>query len=62
MDIKYSKHMLELWELTGEIGALGETNEKYAIVYEKLSLALDAAENVGLITYHEIEENENETN
>ena len=47
----YAEHMKELWELAGEIGTLGETQERYARVYMKLSDALDEAEASGLITY-----------
>ena len=52
-DIKYSKHMLKLWNLAGEIGTLGETDARYREVYERLSEALDAAEDTKLIEYKE---------
>ena len=51
--IKYSKHMLKLWKLAGEIGTLGETDARYREVYERLSEALDAAEDTKLIEYKE---------
>lgn len=52
MQVKYQKHMRALWRLAGEIGTLAECDVKgYAAVYEKLSLALDTAESVGLINY-----------
>ena len=53
MEIKYKKHMKELWKLAGEIGALGEADNAYAEVYAKLSQALDVAEEVKLIEYTE---------
>ena len=47
-----------LWELTGEIGTLAETDndERLERVYEILSEALDYAEIVGLIVYKEEDE------
>lgn len=57
MSIKYSKHMLKLWQLAGEIGTLGETDPRYATVYIKLSEALDNAELSGLIKYEEEQDN-----
>lgn len=53
MSIKYAKHMQALWELAGEIGTLGETDARYARVYDKLSQALDEAELSFLIEYDE---------
>ena len=53
MSVKYSKFMLTLWELAGEIGTKGEKDERYAEVYERLSEALDVAEEMGLITHKE---------
>jgi hypothetical protein len=47
--------MLELWELSGEIAKLAETDERYEYVYRKLSDALDQAEAAQLITYQEEE-------
>ena len=46
-----------LWELTGEIGTLAETDndERLERVYEILSDALTYAEIVGLIEYKEEE-------
>lgn len=51
METRYSKHMLPLWKLAGEIGTIGEYDPRYAEVYKKLSEALDEAEATGLITY-----------
>lgn len=48
--MKFNKYMLELWELAGKIGSVGESDLAYAEVYKKLAEALDAAEEVGLIT------------
>lgn len=59
MKVKYSKHMKELWQLAGKIGALAKANPKYGQVYDKLSDALDEAEAVNLVQYSEEEENEN---
>lgn len=56
MDIKYAKFMRELWKLTDEIGGKGETDDRYAQVYMKLSGALNTAESNGLITYIETDE------
>lgn len=56
MKSKFEKHLKELWELAGEIGTLGESDDRYAAVYRKLSDALDVAEQTGLITYEETEE------
>lgn len=47
--VKYEKHMKKLWSLAGEIGTLGESDKRYAKIYRKLSDALDAAEETGLI-------------
>lgn len=56
METKFEKHMKELWELAGEIGAMGESDDRYAAVYQKLSEALDAAERTKLITNSEMED------
>ena len=53
-DIQYEPHLKTLWELAGEIGTLAECNSgdmRYRAVYEKLSEALDVAEQHGLIRY-----------
>jgi len=49
MNTKFEKHMEALWKLAGEIGTLGESDQRYAAVYAKLSEALDEAEATGLI-------------
>jgi hypothetical protein len=49
----YENKMEELWALAGEIGALGEDDFRYALVYKKLSEALDLAEAAELIIYTE---------
>lgn len=49
MQTKFAKHLRKLWNLAGEIGSLGEEDNRYGAVYEKLSDALDVAERVGLI-------------
>jgi hypothetical protein len=51
--VKITKLMIKLWKLAGEIGAESEVDPRYAEVYKHLSYALDAAEQVGLITYSE---------
>lgn len=56
MLVKYSNLMRKLHNIAGEIGTLGETDERYATVYAKLSDALDAAEYEGLIAYSEDED------
>ena len=53
MKVKYSKHMLKLWKLAGEIGTLAEEDERYLKVYYKLAQALDVAEEGKLIEYKE---------
>lgn len=53
MLVKYAPKLKKLWNLAGEIGTLGETDARYAEVYAKLSDALDAAEQTGLIKYEE---------
>lgn len=57
MKIKYDKLMKKLYNLAGEIGSIAEDDKRYEKVYLRLSDALDAAENCGLITYDESEEN-----
>lgn len=57
MKTKYSKYLKKLWQISGEIGSLGEIDGRYEAVYEKLSEALDKAESNGLITHTEEEEN-----
>lgn len=49
----FERHMLTLWELADSVGKLGETDFRYALVYKKISEALDEAELQGLITYEE---------
>jgi hypothetical protein len=56
METKFEKYMKTLWELAGEVGTLGETDDRYAAVYAKLSDALDVAEQTGLITNTEDKE------
>lgn len=46
---KFGKNIQALYELAGEVGTLGENDPRYADVYAKLSDALDAAEEAGLI-------------
>lgn len=58
MRTKFEIHMKKLWELSGQIGTKGETDERYAAVYAKLSDALDEAERTGLIVNEEVD-NEN---
>jgi hypothetical protein len=53
MLVKYAPKIEALWELAGEIGTLGEKDARYEEVYRKLSDALDAAEDTGLIKYEE---------
>lgn len=50
-----SKFIQQLWELAGEIGTMGETDDRYAAVYEKLSEALHITEEQKLITFDELE-------
>lgn len=47
--VSYAPFMKRLWELAGEIGTKGETDDRYAKVYAKLSATLDVAEEVKLI-------------
>lgn len=56
MQTKFAKHLQPLWKLAGEIGSIGEDDARYGAVYEKLSDALDAAEEQGLITNLEMHE------
>lgn len=53
MLVKYGTKMENLFKLTGEIGTLAETDARYEEVYQKLSDALDAAEDTGLIKYED---------
>lgn len=45
----------KLWEIVGEIGHIAEASEDNRLVrlYQKLSYALDYAEDAGLIEYDE---------
>ena len=55
MKTKFDTHMENLWELAGEIGSLGEDDNRYARVYSCLANALDEAEAQGLIVIEELE-------
>jgi hypothetical protein len=52
--VKYKKLMKKLWNLAGEVGTLGEKDERYSEVYTKLADALDIAELNGLIQNEEV--------
>lgn len=56
MQTKFAKHMKALHALAGEVGSIGEDDARYGAVYEKLSDALDAAEQHGLTCNAEMEE------
>lgn len=45
----YYELITQLMELAGEIGTRGESNEVMAEIYDKLSEALDVAENNNLL-------------
>jgi len=54
--MKYQPFMLELWELTGEIGTIAETDDRYVDVYRALSDAFDRAEENELILSEEYDD------
>jgi len=56
--MKTTEEIQKLWELIGEIGHAAETSkdQRLSKLYEKLSYALDYAEESGLIEYKEEDE------
>lgn len=56
MQTKFAKHIKALHLLAGEIGTIGEEDDRYGAVYMKLSDALDVAEQHGLTCNAEMEQ------
>ena len=49
MSVTFDQFIQELWEITSQIGILAETDNRYLKVYQYLNIALDKAEESGLV-------------